>query len=83
MYKESRNFANSEVQRCKAEYYTRVINENKQNHSALWKTLDEVINRRKNDPVSCIKSDGIIYFDPKSVANILYQYFSSVAATLL
>ncbi|XP_028403934.1 uncharacterized protein LOC114526522 [Dendronephthya gigantea] len=58
LYKDLRNFVNSEVKRCKAEYYTRLIDENKQNHSALWKTLNEVTCRKKCESVSCIESDA-------------------------
>ena len=83
LYKKLRNLVNSEVKRCKAEYYTRLIDQNRQNQSALWKTLNEVTSRKKSDPVSCIESDGIIYSGSKSIANILNQHFSSVASILV
>ena len=71
------------MKRCKAEYYTRIINENKQNYSALWKTLNEVTSRKQNGPVSCIGSDGVIFYDQKCIASIMNQYFSSVATKLV
>ena len=42
LYKKQKNFVNREIRRCKSEYYTKLIDENKQNSSALWKTLNQV-----------------------------------------
>ena len=39
LYKKQKNFVNRETRRCKSEYYTKLIDENKQNSSALWKTF--------------------------------------------
>ena len=64
----------------KAEYYTRLIDQNRQNQSAWCKTLNEIICREKSDLVSCIENDGIIHSDPKSIANSLNQYLSSVVS---
>ena len=37
MYKKMKNFVNKEVKKCKAEYYSDLINKNKGNPSELWK----------------------------------------------
>ena len=60
-----------------------MIKTDKTKASALWKTLNEVTSRKKSDPVSCIESDGIIYSDSKSIANIWNQHFSSVSSILV
>ena len=83
LYKKTKNLVNTEVKRCKAKYYTRIINENKQNYSTLWKMLNEVTSSKQNGPVSCFESDGLIFYDQESIASILNQYFSPVATKLV
>ena len=63
LYKQKRNFVNAEVKRCKSEYYKRTINDNKQNNSALWKTLNEITARKEHSSISCIESDGVLVTD--------------------
>ena len=82
LYQQPRNFVNAEVKRCKSEYYTRTIKENKQNHSALWKTLNEITSRKGNTPVSCIEGDGVLYTDHASIASIMNKHFLTVATML-
>ena len=54
LYKKQKNFVNRETQRCKSEYYTKLIDENKLNPSALWKTLNDVTSRKKSPGISCV-----------------------------
>ena len=53
-YKKLKNYVNKEIQKCKAEYYSNLISENKSNPSALWKTLNEITSRKQSSPISCI-----------------------------
>ena len=39
--KKMQSFVNKEVKKCKAEYYSDLINKNKGNSSELWKTLND------------------------------------------
>ena len=83
LYEKTKNFVNVEVKRCKAKYYARIINENKQNYGTLWKMLNEVTSSKQNGPVSCVESDGVILYNQKSIASIINQHFSSVATKLV
>ena len=49
-YKKLKNYVNKEMQKCKAEYYSNLISENKRNPSALWKTLNEITSRKQSSP---------------------------------
>ena len=80
--KKQKNFVNREIRRCKSEYYTKLIDENKQNSSALWKTLNQVTSRKKNPGIACVESEGIIYSDTKSMATIFNEYFASIGTRL-
>ena len=83
LYQQTRNFVNVKVKRCKSEYYTRTIKENKQNHSALWKTLNEITSQQGNTSFSCRESDGVLYTDHASIALIMNKHFSTVATMLI
>ena len=48
MYKKMKNFMNKEVKKCKAEYYSDLINKNKGNPSELWKTFNEITPKKSN-----------------------------------
>ena len=82
LYKKQKNFVNRETRRCKSEYYTKLIDENKQNSSALWKTLNQVTSRKRSPCIACVESEGIIYSDTKSMATIFNEYFASIGTRL-
>ncbi len=42
MYKKIKCYVNTNVKKCKAEYYSKLINTNKENTGALWKTLNDI-----------------------------------------
>ena len=48
MYKKMKNFMNKEVKKCKAEYYSDLINKNKGNPSELWKTFNDITSKKSN-----------------------------------
>ena len=82
LYKKQKNFVNREIRRCKSEYYTKIIDENKQTSFALWKTLNQVTSRKKSPGIACVESEGIIYSDTKSMATIFNEYFASIGTRL-
>ena len=47
-FKKMKNFVNKEVKKCKAEYYSDLINKNKGNPSELWKTFNEITAKKSN-----------------------------------
>ena len=48
MYKNMKNFVNRQVKKCKAEYYSDLINKNKGNPGELWKTFNEITSKKSN-----------------------------------
>ena len=81
-YKELRNYVNKEIKRCKSEYYSKLITENKSNASALWKTLNDTTSRKERTPISCIEADCVQYCSNKSIAKILNDHFSTIGTKL-
>ena len=81
-YKKLRNYVNKEVKRCKSEYYSKLITENKSNPSALWKTLNDITSRKERIPISCIEADGVQYCSNTSIAKILKDHFSTIGTEL-
>ena len=81
-YKKLKNNVNKEIQKCKAEYYSNLISENKSKPSALWKTLNEITSRKQSSPISCIEADGVAHYDNPSVSKILNVHFSTIGTKL-
>lgn len=55
-FKNLRNTVNQEIRKCKVDDYSKLIKDNKNNSSALWKTLNEITSRKVNSPVSCTEA---------------------------
>ena len=80
MYKKIKSYVNTNVKKCKAEYYSILINTNKGNTGALWKTLNDISSRQSHSSPSCIEANGISHTDPKSIAESLNDHFSSIGS---
>ena len=81
-YKKLENYANKEMQKCKAELYSNLISTNKSNPSALWKTLNEITSHKQCSPISCIEADGVAHCDNPSIAKILNVHFCTIGSKL-
>ena len=65
---------------CKSQYYHEKCIEFRSNTKALWKLINQ-ISGKQNDKtciVSCLEENGLEYRDPKKIANIFNNYFSTV-----
>ena len=82
MYKKIKSYVNTNVKKCKAEYYSNLINTNKGNTGALWKTINDISSRKSHSSPSCIKANGVSHTDPKSIAESLNDHFSSIGSKL-
>ena len=82
-YRELRNFINQQVKICKSNYYQNLITSNKDNPGELWKTINEITSRNptKTTP-SCIISENIPVNEPRSIATIMNDYFTSIGSKL-
>ena len=81
-YRKLKNYVNTVIQKCKAEYYSSFITENKSNPSALWKTLNEITSRKQSSPIPCVEADGVTHCDNPSIAKILNNHFSTIGTNL-
>ena len=61
-------------------YYDSKLEDAKNNIRATWKILNEVINKRKNNPSlpSSFKSDGKTNTDPMNIADRFCKYFTNI-----
>ena len=57
-----KNFVNKEVKKCKAEYYSDLINKNKGNARELWKTFNEITSKKPNSTITSIEADFFLHF---------------------
>ena len=51
---------NKEVKKCKAKYYSDLINKNKGNASELWKTFNEITSKKPNSTITSTEADGAL-----------------------
>ena len=82
MYKKIKSHVNINVKKCKAEYYSNLINMNKGNTGALWKTLNDIASRNSHSSPSCIEANRVSHTDPKFIAKSLNDHFSSIGSQL-
>ena len=73
---------NKLIKKCKSEYYLDLINKNKRNSSALWKTLNEITSRKSPAPITCFEINGTLQTDVKSIVEGLNSHFSSIGSRL-
>ena len=82
MYKKLRLYVNKQVRKCKSDYSQDLILKNKGNSRNLWKTLNDVTGRKTTPGVTCIVAENVTYTDPKSIAETLNSFFTSIGSTL-
>ena len=67
------------MKKCKAEYYSDLINENKGNPSGLWKTSNEITSKKSNLTITSIEADGVLYTETNEIAQALNTPISLVS----
>ena len=82
MSKKIKNLVNKEVKKCKAEYYSDLINKKKGNPSELWKTLNEITSKKSNSTITSIEADGVLYTEANETAQALNKHFSRIGTKL-
>ena len=51
---------NKEVKKCKAKYYSDLINKNKGNPSKLSKTFNEITSKKSNSTITSIEANSVL-----------------------
>ena len=82
MYKKIKSYVNLNFKKCKSEYYSSLINTNKGNTRALWKTLNDISSQKSHSSPSCIEANCVSHTDPKSIAESLNDHLSSIGSKL-
>ena len=82
MYKKMKNFVYKEVKKCKAEYYSDLINKNKGNPSELWTTFNEITSKKSNSAITSIEADDVINTKTNEIAQALNTHFSRIGTKL-
>ena len=73
-----RNFVNKEVKKCKAKYYSDLINKNKGNPSELWKTFNEITSKKSNSTITSIEANSVLYTETNEIAQALNTHFPRI-----
>ena len=81
-YKEVKNSVNTQIRKCKSDYYCNVIEESKSQPKSLWKHLNNITLRKPNSNVSSLLDDGKSYTLSQDIAQTLNLHFSTVGAKL-
>ena len=79
-YKSYKNKLNHLIRIAKKQYYDMKLETSKNDLKATWKTLNEVINKRKprSKYPSSFKSNGNNISDPAMIANRFCEYFTNI-----
>ena len=82
-YKNYHQILGKVKRHCKRQYYIDQCVKYKNNTKRLWETINRVIGHTHNKTtvIDRLRVDNIIRYDPKSIANELGKYFSTVGKT--
>ena len=78
MYRSLRNHINRLEKRLKSEHFCKMIDENKNDSSRMWKSLKDALPRSANHSVSVIKSGKKVLSKPVQVAEVFNKHFTTI-----
>ena len=82
-YKRARNDVNRLIEKTKAEYFTKAINNTDKNPKEMWKTINKLTNKKsKSTTITKIVVDDKTVEDPTDIANSFNTYFNKIGANL-
>ena len=70
---------------AKQDYFQKLISENKQNISQLWKTINQILRNKKSKANQTLKNicvDGKRIYDQQEISNSFNNYFINVGHSL-
>ena len=65
LYKQGKISVNKLIKKYKSDYYNDLINKNKGDYNAPWKTINEITSRKSSPHVTCFPIDGTSQTDVK------------------
>jgi hypothetical protein len=82
-YKEYRNKLKVLLSNAEKTFYSDKIKSCYGDHKQLWKVLNFIINKKKNNPIDFkIENKGQLITDPKTVVNLFNKFFVSIGPDL-
>lgn len=83
-YKTYNNTFNNLKRTLKTEYFTRKLNEHKNNTKETWKILHQALasNTKPNTAIKSLKIDGHLTDDSNKIVNEMNKYFCNVSHTI-
>ncbi|KAG5878614.1 hypothetical protein JTB14_000638 [Gonioctena quinquepunctata] len=83
-YTQYKNYVRNLLRVTKLQYYRNKIQENAQNSSNLWNTVNEICpkNNRSSRDVNVIQHDGKKETNEKHIANIFNEHYSKIGEKL-
>lgn len=81
-YKHWRNVCVSLIRSAKVDYYQSIIESGKKDSSKLWKHLRDLAPKQNRANPLCIEDDGNNISDPKLIAGLFNDYFTSIASSV-
>ena len=84
-FKNYRNKLNRTIVMSKRSHFQQKIQQNQGNTKKLWKTLNEIVNRkpyRQKSDLQIVNNSGQLIKDSKQVSNLMNTYFASVGEKL-
>ena len=83
-FKLHRNELKNDIRAARRRYYSKLLEENKDNAKRLWQILNEVTGRidTERSTIKQLKTNGNTVSERVDVANILNGFFSSIGASI-
>ena len=81
-YKKYRNKLTSIIRLSRKLYYSKKLETNKDNANALWRTVNDLIGKKKVDDTSSFFVDGNEINDPITISNTFNAYFTDIGSKL-
>ena len=79
MYRSLRNHINRLEKRLKSEHFCKMIEENKNDSSRIWKSLiKDALPQSANHSISVIKSGKKVLSKPVQVAEVFNKHFTTI-----
>ena len=73
-YREVKNSVNTQIRKCRSDYYCNVIEESKSQPKSLWKHLNNITLHKPNSNVSSLLDDGKSYTLSQDIAQSLAKF---------
>ena len=84
-FKTAQKQAAQIIKRKKCDYVKDQLKENIAKPSKLWQTLKSIglSSKSKNEAKTCLKDNGVLYFEPRETSGIFKKFYENLAQSLV